>query len=162
MEIIYKKVEEIIPYENNPRNNEEAVEYVANSIKEFGFKVPIIIDENNVVVCGHTRLKASVLLKLKEVPCIIASDLNDEELKAFRLVDNKVSEKSSWNYELLDEELAKILDIDMSKFNFVKIDEININDVDLDEYFTDESNEKEISCPYCSYTGKVGEFDENN
>ena len=98
MEIIYKSIEEIKPYENNPRINDEAIEYVANSIKEFGFRNPIILDKNNVIICGHTRLLASKELKLKEVPCIIADDLTDEQVKALRLADNKVAEKSMWDY----------------------------------------------------------------
>jgi len=88
LKIVNKKVDDLIPYENNPRYNDEAVEYVANSIKEFGFKVPIIIDKNNVIVAGHTRYKASLELGLEEVPTIIADDLTDEQVKAFRLADN--------------------------------------------------------------------------
>lgn len=118
MKIVNKKVNELIPYENNPRINDEAVEYVKNSIEQFGFKVPIIIDKNNVIVAGHTRIKASKELGLEEVPCIIADDLTEEQIKAFRLADNKVSEKSMWDYSKLDEELEKILDIDMSVFDF--------------------------------------------
>ena len=151
MEIINKKVNDLKPYENNPRFNDEAVEYVANSIKEFGFKVPIIIDKNNVIVAGHTRYKASLELGLKEVPCIVADDLNDEQVKAFRLADNKVSEKSQWNYELLDEELDDILDIDMSQFDFTNIDvNLDINDEDFvqDTEIT-KNKEKEIICPKC-------------
>ena len=117
MKIVYKKIEELKPYANNPRFNDEAVEYVANSIKEFGFKVPIIIDKNNVIVAGHTRYKASLELGLKEVPCIIADDLNEEQIKAFRLADNKVSEKANWNIDLLQEELDD-LNIDMEPFGF--------------------------------------------
>lgn len=120
MEIVYKKVNELIPYKNNPRINDEAVEYVKNSIKEFGFKVPIVIDKNNVIIAGHTRLKASLELGLKEVPCIIADDLSEEQIKAFRLADNKVSEKSQWDFSKLNEELDSILDIDMSLFDFEK------------------------------------------
>ena len=118
MQIVYKKVNELIPYENNPRINDEAVEYVKNSIKEFGFKVPIVIDKDNVIVAGHTRLKASLELGLKEVPCIIADDLSQEQIKSFRLADNKVSEKSQWDFSKLDEELDGILNIDMSLFDF--------------------------------------------
>lgn len=80
MQIVYKKINDLIPYEKNPRNNDDAVEYVSNSIKEFGFKVPIIIDKNNVIVAGHTRYKASKKLNLDEVPCIIADDLTDEQI----------------------------------------------------------------------------------
>ena len=118
MEIVNKKLTTLIPYENNPRINDEAVEYVKNSIKEFGFKVPIVIDKNNVIIAGHTRYKASEELGLIEVPCIVADDLTDEQAKAFRLADNKVAEKSLWDYTKLDEELDSILDIDMSMFDF--------------------------------------------
>lgn len=128
MKIVNKNIDELIPYENNPRKNDNAVDYVANSIKEFGFKVPIIIDKNNEIVAGHTRYKASLELGLKEVPCIIADDLTDEQIKAFRLADNKVGEKSEWDFELLDEELNN-LDIDMSQFGF---DEINADDYGID------------------------------
>ena len=85
-------IDKLIPYVNNPRNNQDAVDKVASSIKEFGFKVPIVIDKNNVVVTGHTRLLTSKKIGLKEVPCIIADDLTDAQIKAFRIADNKVSE----------------------------------------------------------------------
>ena len=135
MEIVNKKINELKPYENNPRINDEAVKYVAKSIKEFGFKVPIIVDKNNVIVAGHTRYKASLELGLKEVPCIVADDLNEEQIKAFRLADNKVSEKSQWDYELLDDELKDILNINMEDFGFV-----DINDIDTDFDRTDLSD----------------------
>ena len=122
MEIIYKKIEELRPYENNPRINDDAVEKVAQSIKEFGFKVPIVIDKNNTIVTGHTRYKASKLLDLKELPCIIADDLTDEQIKAFRIADNKVGEKSEWDLDLLDLELGDIKDIDMEKLGFIKLE----------------------------------------
>jgi site-specific DNA-methyltransferase (adenine-specific) len=134
VEIINKKIEDLIPYHNNPRLNDEAVEYVKNSIKEFGFKVPMVIDKNNVIVAGHTRYKASKELGLKEVPCIIADDLTDEQIKAFRLADNKVSEKAEWDFELLDEELDDI-DIDMTEFGF---------DLDLDDEEEQEIVEDEV------------------
>lgn len=120
MEIIYKKISEIKPYENNPRFNDDAVEYVANSIKEFGFKVPIVIDKNGVIVAGHTRYKASIELGLEEVPCIVADDLTEEQVNAFRLVDNKSSEFSLWNYELLSEELKDFDDVELDLYNLKK------------------------------------------
>lgn len=88
------KLKDIKPYGKNPRKNDDAVPYVAESIKQFGFKVPIVIDKNNVIVAGHTRYKAAKKLGFKSVPCIIADDLTDEQIKAFRLADNKVSEKA--------------------------------------------------------------------
>lgn len=132
MEIVNKHIEEIKMYENNPRNNDGAVEYVANSIKEFGFKVPIVLDKNNVIVAGHTRYKAAKLLNITEIPCIIADDLSDEQVKAFRLIDNKAAELASWDIDLLNLELENIKDIDMELFNF-QISNILDNVVD-DEY----------------------------
>ena len=148
MKIVNKKVEELKPYANNPRFNDDAVEYVANSIKEFGFKVPIVIDKNNEIVAGHTRYKASLALGLDEVPCIVADDLNEEQIKAFRLADNKVSEKASWNFELLDEELAN-LDLDMNEYGFETLEDVN-----LDNFFEENNTQKEqkketVICPYC-------------
>lgn len=114
-QIIYKKVVELVPYENNPRNNDEVVDYVANSIKQFHFQVPIIIDKDNVVVAGHARLKACKKLGIEEVPCVVADDLTEDQIKAFRIADNKVGEISTWDMEKLGFELADI-DIDMSEF----------------------------------------------
>lgn len=123
MEIVSKKISEIKPYERNPRKNDEAVQYVANSIKEFGFKVPIVIDKNGIIVAGHTRYRAAKQLGYSEVPCIIADDLTEDQVKAFRLADNKVSEFAKWDNKLLDFELFDI-DMDMSDFGFIsKIEE---------------------------------------
>lgn len=133
-EIVYKSLDEIKEYENNPRQNDEAVEYVANSIKEFGFRNPIILDKDNVIIAGHTRYKASQQLKLKEVPCIYANDLTKEQVKAFRLADNRVGEIAEWDDDLLKIELDDILDIDMSDLGF--------DDIDLEEVY-DEPKEKE-------------------
>ena len=105
MNVVNLSIDELKPYKNNPRFNDQAVEAVMNSIKEFGFKVPIVVDKNNVIVAGHTRYKASKRLGLKEVPCIIADDLTDEQIKAFRLADNKVSELAEWDKDLLNLEL---------------------------------------------------------
>lgn len=112
MNIISKKIDEIIPYEKNPRFNDNAVEAVANSIKEFGFRVPIVIDKDNVIVTGHTRLRSAKLLGLTEVPCIVARDLTPEQIKAYRIADNKTGELAEWNYDLLPLELADLQDAD--------------------------------------------------
>lgn len=117
MKIVNKKISDLIPYENNPRINEQAVGYVANSIKEFGFRNPIIIDGDNVIICGHTRRLAAIRLGLKEAPCICADDLTEEQVKAFRLADNKVSEFAEWDFDKLATEVAA-LDFDMSEFGF--------------------------------------------
>ncbi len=118
MQIENVNVSDIIPYSKNPRHNEEAVEYVANSIREFGFRVPIVIDKDSVVVAGHTRLLAAKRLMLEVVPCIRANDLTDEQIRAYRLADNRVSEFSKWDDKLLDIELDALLDFDMSAFGF--------------------------------------------
>lgn len=97
MNIVDKNVDEIIPYENNPRKNDKAVPAVAKSIQEFGFKVPIVIDKNNIIVNGHTRLKAAKKLGLETVPCIVADDLTPDQIRAFRLADNKVGEIATWD-----------------------------------------------------------------
>lgn len=117
MEVIDRKVSELIPYANNPRHNDGAVDTVAASIKNFGFKVPIIVDKDGVIVAGHTRLKAAQKLGLKTVPCIVADDLTPEQIKAFRLADNKVGELAEWDFEKLDLELEEI-DLDMTQFGF--------------------------------------------
>jgi ParB-like chromosome segregation protein Spo0J len=123
MEIVNRKLNSIKPYEKNPRKNDDAVKYVAESIKEFGFKVPIVIDSDGVIVAGHTRYKAAQMLKLKEVPCVIADDLTEEQVKAYRLADNKVSEAAEWDFDLLTEELENIFEIDMEAFGFMEAEE---------------------------------------
>ena len=122
MEIIYLKLDSIHPYEKNPRHNAPAVDPVAASIKEFGFKVPIIIDKDNVIVAGHTRFAAAKKLGMTEVPCIKADDLTEEQIKAFRLADNKVSELAEWDFKLLGEELEG-LTMDMEQFGFTMPEE---------------------------------------
>lgn len=121
MEIIMRGVNDITPYEHNPRKNDDAVDAVAASIKEFGFKVPIVVDKDGIIVAGHTRLKAAKKLGMEQVPCIVADDLTDEQIKAFRLVDNKVAELADWDFSELETELADI-DIDMSQFGFDDFD----------------------------------------
>lgn len=134
MEIIYKKLKEIKPYERNPRINKAAVDPVANSIREFGFKVPIVIDKDGIIVAGHTRFKASKKLGLTEVPCITADDLSEEQIKAFRLADNKTAEKAEWDFDLLDLELENILNIDMMDFGFdLKEDFLEIEEDEVPE-----------------------------
>ena len=111
-------ISEILPYAKNPRKNEKSVKFVKESIRQFGFKVPIIIDSKREIVCGHTRLLAAKSLGLSEVPCIVADDLTDEQIKAFRLADNKVGEFSDWDFDLLNNELSEIAEIDMGDFGF--------------------------------------------
>ena len=137
IKITQKSIADLIPYSRNPRRNDEAVPMVMNSIKEFGFKVPIVIDKNNIIVCGHTRFKAALKLGLETVPCIVADDLSDEQIKAFRLADNKVSEKAEWDFEILSGELDDIINIDMDSFGF--------EDDDFEDYedYEHEANQQE-------------------
>lgn len=123
MTIIEKKITDIHEYENNPRHNENAVAAVANSIREFGFKVPIVIDKDGVIVAGHTRKKAAESLGLETVPCIVADDLTEEQIKAFRVADNKTAELAEWDFNALAKELGE-LEIDMTQFGF-ESEEIN-------------------------------------
>lgn len=118
MQIVAKKLSEIRPYSRNPRKNGKAVDAVAKSIGKFGFKVPVVIDSDGVIVAGHTRYLASQQLRLNEIPCIIADDLTEKQVKAFRLADNRTAELAEWDFELLDLELDSITDIDMSDFGF--------------------------------------------
>ncbi len=126
MEIEKVSIEDIKPYEQNPRKNEKAVEIVMKSIKEFGFQNPIILDKNNEIIAGHTRLKAAIKLKLKEVPVIRANDLTEEQVKAFRIMDNKSSEYAYWNIDLLKDELVVLkdlkFDLDLTGFSGAEID----------------------------------------
>ena len=133
MNIVKLKVSDLIPYINNPRNNENAVDKVASSIKEFGFKVPIVIDKNNVIVNGHTRLLASKKLGLEEVPVIVADDLSDAQIKAFRIADNKVSEYASWDEELLKLELEQLEDMNFSMSEFDLNLEYDIFNEEIDD-----------------------------
>lgn len=133
------KVQEIAisklkPYENNPRHNEDAVEKVMESIKEFGFKVPIVVDSDLVIVTGHTRLKAAQELGLKKVPIIVADDLTPEQIKAFRIADNKVHEYATWDEDRLYNELLelKVLNFDIETFGF-ETNDIDISVVDDEE-----------------------------
>ena len=120
--IVYKSLDELIPYVNNPRDNAGAVDAVASSIKNFGFKVPIVVDKGNEIVTGHTRLLAAKKLGMEKVPVIIADDLTEAEVKAFRLADNKVGELADWDWSLLDSEFEELkemeLDFDIEEFGF--------------------------------------------
>ena len=137
MKIVDKPIEWLRPYENNPRNNEQAVEAVANSINEFGFKVPIVATIDGEIVNGHTRFKAAKFLKLKTVPVLIADDLTEEQIKAFRLADNKTGELAEWNVELLYGELDELDGFDMTLFGFEDID-FSLDDFEEDEKETGE------------------------
>ena len=119
MQIVEKKITELKAYEKNPRKNDKAVAPVAESIKEFGFKVPVIIDSDGVIVAGHTRVCAAKELGMKSVPCIVADDLTPQQIKAFRVADNSSAQIASWDLSLLNDELMD-LDFDMSLFGLEK------------------------------------------
>ena len=142
MEIIELPLKSIKPYRNNPRKNAEAVDYVVNSIKEFGFRVPLVVDKDGCIVAGHTRFEAAKKLGMKSVPAIKADDLTEEQVRAFRLADNQTQSLSSWDFSLLMTELDDLSEFDMRLFGFTKDDE-------------DEDNEDGET----SYTGKTSNLD---
>lgn len=151
LNVTQMKVSDLIEYENNPRKNDDAVSAVARSIKEFGFKVPVIIDSNNVIIAGHTRVKACKQLGILEVPCVIADDLTEDQIKAFRLADNKTAELAEWDLDKLNEELM-FIDMDMSQFGFEDLE----NELERD-VLEDEFNEEE-ELPVNPYSKKGDVF----
>lgn len=152
MNIINVSIDQIKPYENNPRNNDDAVDAVANSIKEFGWQQPIVVDNGGVIIAGHTRYKAAKKLGYKEVPIVVADKLTEEQVNAYRLADNKVGELANWDTKKLDDELQALLDqIDMTDFGFdenIEFDPADNIDVDLE---TDDKDKKliQVTCPNC-------------
>jgi len=118
MKIENWNIDKVKPYDKNPRNNDGAVEATANSIREFGWQQPIVVDTDGVIIVGHTRLKAAKKLKLDQVPVTVAENLKDEQVKAYRLADNKTGELAEWESKMLNEELGEILNIDMEQFGF--------------------------------------------
>ena len=137
MQIIVKNINEIEPYANNPRLNEDAVPALMESIKQFGWKVPIVIDRNNVIVAGHTRYKAAQRLKIKDIPCIVADDLTDDQIKAYRLADNKIGEIAQWDFDALHIEMEDI-EMDMTPFGFGDVVEFG----NLESMMEDEIDEE--------------------
>lgn len=154
LNIVYKKISEINEYQNNPRINDEAIEPVMESIKNFGFLVPIVLDKNDVIIAGHTRKKAAEKLHIETIPCIYAEYLTEEQVRAFRLADNKTAEFSQWDIEKLEKELSDIMDIDMeSLFHFADFDteNIDVSDDDFLQQYESSQNKKNkmIVCPHC-------------
>lgn len=165
MKIEYLKVEEITPYDRNPRHNEEAVEMVRKSIDEFGFNVPILLDKDHVIIAGHTRWEAAQG-KLETVPCIILDELDEKKARQYRIIDNKTAEHGIWDYEKLIDELSDIKELDMSIFEFGDLNRTEDEEAldEEDERFTsnlDQSFEIELDdfgdeafeyeCPYCGF-----------
>jgi hypothetical protein len=160
LKIVIKNIDELKVYENNPRKNDQAVDAVANSIKEFGFKVPIIITKDNVIIAGHTRIKACKKLGITDVPCIIADDLSEDQIRAFRLADNRASELADWDLEKLKVEFDSI-ELDLDLFGFEELqkklsDDSEDDDFDESEVFSEnpyskkgdifELNEHRVMC----------------
>ena len=150
MNVVMFPIEDVIPYANNPRNNEKAVDAVANSIREFGFKKPILVDENHVIIAGHTRRLAALKLGLKEVPCVVVDDLDEAKKKAFRLADNRVSEFSAWDNDLLEEEMKKTASTDFSQFGF--------DAGEVEKVVQEEIGVKTHRCPKCGCEWTAREF----
>lgn len=146
MKVIEADLKDLIPYENNPRRNEKAVDAVANSIREFGFKNPIIVDSDMVIISGHTRRLAAMRLGLSTVPVIVAEGLTDEQVRAFRLADNRVASFSTWDEKKLKEEIGEICGIDLSDFGF-KEDAIK-------DIFREKEEKKTHICPKCGHEWK--------
>lgn len=160
MKIEFKKISEIKPYKSNPRVNEKAIEYLVNSVKEFGFKVPITIDKDGVIITGHTRYEVAKRLGMETIPTIKIEDLDDNKIKAFRLADNKVGEIAQWNYEKLEQELMELKNIDKKLLGFDE-DDADINWDNIEEISLDNYEEPEhiiIQCPYCNHKDRKDRF----
>ena len=147
MKVIEMDISEVKPYENNPRINDGGVEATANSIKEFGWQQPLVVDRDHVIIVGHTRLKAAEKLGLKKVPVVIADGLSEEQVKAYRLADNKTGELSDWNIDMLDIELGDIEELDMGDFGFddsidIFDDDQEVSEDEFDEEVPDEPKAK--------------------
>lgn len=170
MKITNIAIDKIKPYSKNPRKNDKAVPAVAASIKEFGFLIPMVLDRNNEIVCGHTRYKAAQQLGLKEVPCVIADELTPKQVKAFRVADNKTAELASWDFAMLQDTLAELeMDFNMGDFGFASMSDFNVDDIFVEhnasgntsdssgssesEYEAEEMPEtpakRKVTCPCC-------------
>lgn len=151
MDVISMAISDIKPYPNNPRKNDDAVTATANSIKEFGWQQPIIVDKDNIIIAGHTRYKAAKQLNMDKVPVVVAKNLSKEQVKAYRLADNKTGEIADWDSEFLEDELANIIDFDMEDFGFEQIkNDVNIDDI----FFDDEEQQKKDNALYLKWENK--------
>ena len=156
MKIEMRALSAIKPYENNPRVNDNAVDAVARSIQEFGFRQPIVVDGEGVIICGHTRYKAALLLKLPTVPVHVATDLTPEQIKAYRITDNRVAENSRWDDELLPIELKDLedkgVDLKITGFTEKELTEwMHRFDTSLDGGTGGDVNMKTARCPKCGH-----------
>ena len=148
MKIEIADINSIKPYENNPRKlSEKAIEKVAMSLKEYGFRQPIVVDKNRIIVVGHTRYRASKKLEFKEVPITIADNLTPAQINAYRIADNRTAQESEWDYKLLQEEFSNLVD---EKFN---LELTGFNDSELENYITFEKD-IDIDLPFLNSADK--------
>lgn len=157
-EIVYKKVKDLINNPANPRKNDGAVDSVAKSIEKYGFRNPLIIDENNIVWCGNTRLKASRKLKLDEVPCIVVKDLNEQQMTELALLDNKTNEIAEWDLDMLKDILEEV---DLSDFGDIDWD--ILNNLEFEQNNEEDDEVKDIEkklcrCPVCGHINEEKAF----
>jgi ParB-like chromosome segregation protein Spo0J len=146
MQIELRDITAVQPYDRNPRINDGAVDAVAASLREFGFRQPIVVDQFGTIIAGHVRHKAAIKMGMKKVPVYVATDLTPEQVRAYRLADNKTHELSDWDFSLLEKELEG-LDFDMTQFGF---DSLDFDPVSADEVpRLDEIETKPIICPHC-------------
>lgn len=137
MQVLYRDPLELVPYENNPRVNDYAVKKVLESVKEYGFTNPILVDKDMVIIAGHTRREASILAGLKKVPYIIMGDLTPEQVKAYRIADNKLAELATWDGEALKEELFELQELEYP------LEAMGFTEMDLKDLFTEKEPPKE-------------------
>lgn len=152
LKIVYLPIEKIKPYKDNPRDNSKAIKKVAASIHENGFRQPLVLDKNRVIITGHTRFEAAKTLGMEKLPCIIADDMSKEKVKAYRIADNKVAEYSTWNDSLLASEMEalKELGYDLEDTGFSEIEIMELTEDILPEKYDskefkdyeDEANKK--------------------
>jgi site-specific DNA-methyltransferase (adenine-specific) len=150
-EIQYCNPEELIPYEKNPRDNRAALDAIELSIEEYGFTNPILVNEEKVILAGHTRREAAILAGLEKVPYIVVDGLTEAQQKAYRLADNKLSELSIWDEDLLKEELEDLLDedydISLTGFSDVDLTDLLKDEDDLEDIEPEEPKEKKTTLP---------------
>ena len=154
MEIQKLAIEKVIPYIRNPRKNENAVEKVTSSIHEFGFRQPIVVDAENVIIAGHTRYEAAKRLQLSKVPVHVAKGLTEQQVKAYRIADNRVGQDSEWDYDLLKLEIEELAKPELTGFEDFEITDI-LKEIDFspgtesEQSKLDELEPKMIECPFC-------------
>lgn len=150
-EVQYCSPEELIPYEKNPRDNRLAIDDVVRSIEEYGFTNPILVNEEKVILAGHTRREAAILAGMERVPYIVVDGLTEAQQRAYRLADNKLSELALWDEDLLKEELEDLLDADydlsLTGFSDVDLTDLLKDDEDLEDIEPEEPKEKKTTLP---------------